>query len=347
MVSCDSLALPISDSPAQPLSDELANCLPTPLRRLRELESDGVELWLKDDGLSGLTYGGNKLRKLGPLLQRAKRSAKRRLVTVGAAGSHHVLATTLYGRREGFRVAALMFPQKASLHASDNLRTAVGLGLEVLPCGSARDALRSARRLVGAGDFWIGPGAMGPSGAVGFADAMHELMEQCRASSAPPEAIVVPVGSGSTAAGLLVGNEEVGLNARLIAVAVNHNPAVRPAIIQQALALAKLRDPSTSSWRLARSLNRKLSVDGRFVGSGYGHSTPDSEGARKCAAAYGLHLDTTYTAKAFASYLATARSGSFRRLLYWNTLSARSLRPLVARAPELSDLEPAVLGLLR
>ncbi|MEN9579061.1 MAG: hypothetical protein RJA70_2070, partial [Pseudomonadota bacterium] len=82
------------------LTAELQACLPTPWRRLRELECGTTEFWLKDDGYTGISYGGNKLRKLPPLLHAAKSSGKKRIVTVGAAGSHHVLATTLYGRRE-------------------------------------------------------------------------------------------------------------------------------------------------------------------------------------------------------------------------------------------------------
>src|SRR4051812_6441451 len=66
---------------------------PTPVARLPGLVAPSVELWIKHDDLSGTVYGGNKVRKLEFLLGEARARGARRLVTLGAIGSHHVLAT--------------------------------------------------------------------------------------------------------------------------------------------------------------------------------------------------------------------------------------------------------------
>ena len=64
----------------------LCDC-PTPIRRLNELEKTldapqkGVELYLKNDGLSNKTwYGGNKVRKLEFLLAHALYSGKSQII---------------------------------------------------------------------------------------------------------------------------------------------------------------------------------------------------------------------------------------------------------------------------
>ena len=67
---------------------------PTPAQRVDGLSAPGSELWIKRDDRTNDVYGGNKVRKLEWLLADAKERGATRVVTVGAAGSHHVLATT-------------------------------------------------------------------------------------------------------------------------------------------------------------------------------------------------------------------------------------------------------------
>jgi D-cysteine desulfhydrase len=81
---------------------------PTAAHRLDALSRAGAELWIKRDDLTSKLYGGNKVRKLELIFAAAAARGARRLFTAGAAGSHHVLATTIYGRRAGFDVAALL-----------------------------------------------------------------------------------------------------------------------------------------------------------------------------------------------------------------------------------------------
>lgn len=59
------------------------------------------------------------------------------------------------------------------------------------------------------------------------------------------------------------------------------------------------------------------------VGRGYGHPTAEGERARAAAARYGLILDTTYSAKAFAALPGIAALG-FRRVVFWHTFAVPS-----------------------
>ncbi|MDP9149111.1 MAG: pyridoxal-phosphate dependent enzyme, partial [Myxococcota bacterium] len=105
---------------------------PTPVERVAlsfVRPSDEAELWIKRDDRTHEVVGGNKVRKLEWLLADARSRGARRLVTAGAAGSHHVLATTYFGRREGFDVEAVLVPQPRTAHVVDVLRASLGLGL--------------------------------------------------------------------------------------------------------------------------------------------------------------------------------------------------------------------------
>src|SRR6188768_2085134 len=73
---------------------------PTPVERLRQLErSTGASaLYVKRDDLTARAYGGNKVRKLEFLLAAARASGADSVLTFGAAGSNHALATAVHAR---------------------------------------------------------------------------------------------------------------------------------------------------------------------------------------------------------------------------------------------------------
>src|SRR6185369_1002880 len=151
----------------------------------------------------------------------------RRIVTFGAGGSHHVLATTLYARSVGLATAAVLWPQPWTAHAEDTLRAALAAGLEPLAVGSRAAALPGVARILARGDHLVPPGGSSRVGARGYLAAARELATQIRAGEAPePDTVVVPLGSGGTAAGILAGVIREGLRSRVVAVDVAIGSAV-------------------------------------------------------------------------------------------------------------------------
>ena len=96
---------------------------PTRIHRVDGALSSAVELWVKRDDESGVRYGGNKVSKLEFLIGEARARGAERLVTMGGFGSHHVLATAIYGQAAGMGVDAIVFPQAAhAARAGDGAR---------------------------------------------------------------------------------------------------------------------------------------------------------------------------------------------------------------------------------
>jgi 1-aminocyclopropane-1-carboxylate deaminase/D-cysteine desulfhydrase-like pyridoxal-dependent ACC family enzyme len=327
---------------------------PTPFWRAHSLQTELHDVWVKDDGKTAAVYGGNKVRKLERLLDAATRRKATRVLTVGAAGSHHVLATCLFGKQVGLATAALLLPQPWTPHAEGVLRAGLKAGLEPIPCTSPVAAIRSFWRHRRSQDYVVGPGGMGFEGTSAYAAAAHEALEQAReAGVAPIDRIFVAAGSGSTAAGLLAGVLEAKAPTRIVAVQVAGNLALRAVIMGQALYVLLRRGIPIEPLRMWRALH----IERRFVGGGYGHATPESESASELARSFGLELDPTYTAKAFAALLRaiTQRNWSERAgklglrrrqtYLYWHTLSSAPLTALLEGAPlalpsELAELLP-------
>ena len=71
--------------------------LPTPVEPMTRLgEHLGCDnLWVKRDDLTGELYGGNKVRKLEFTLAHARALHRDLIITSGAVGSNHVLATKI------------------------------------------------------------------------------------------------------------------------------------------------------------------------------------------------------------------------------------------------------------
>ena len=330
---------------------------PTPLWRLDGSDAAAHDIWIKDDGRTAGLYGGNKVRKLERLLAAARQRRATRLLTIGAAGSHHVLATCVYGARAGLPTHAVLTPQPWSAHAEATLRAGLHAGLSVTPARSYLGALATLRRERRAGDYVIGPGGAGVEGTWAYCLAVEELREQLAQKAVPLlDGIIVAAGSGSTAAGLLAGILRTGVARRIIAVQVVSNPALRALVIGQAAWALWRHD----QWPRPIDAARSLRIDARFIGAGYGHPSAVGERATELARSFGLELEPTYTAKAFAAAWSCAnprpddegrrddRRSKLRlqrrqTYLYWHTLSAVPLTPLLAGAPETLPRELAHL----
>lgn len=337
------IALITAGSHSIPRAPELA--LPTPVYPFRlGTAAEHAELWVKDDGAIHPLYGGNKARKLHAVLAALAAAPPRRLLTFGAAGSHHVLATALFAGLAGIPVQAVLLPEPHTEHVEAIFRALIGQQIAIEPALSKARAVPAFLRSYRRGDHVLGPGGAGLPATLAYVDAARELERQVKQGALPPpDEIVVALGSGTTAAGLLVGLASTRLASRVIAVQVIGGSLSRA----MTLGLA---------WRAARSLGlrdsgrlaERLTVERGELGSGYGLPTPSSEVASRRGADAGLSLDPTYTAKAFAHALArTARGPAGRVVLYWHTLSTLPLAPLLAGAPALAELEPRLRQLLR
>jgi 1-aminocyclopropane-1-carboxylate deaminase/D-cysteine desulfhydrase-like pyridoxal-dependent ACC family enzyme len=148
-----------------------------------------------------------------------------------------------------------------------------------------------------------------------------------------PDAIVVPLGSAGTAAGLVAGMVELGVSTRVVAVRI-----VGPALMgkQRAVWLAHRTARRRGLAASLPALARSLEVERGYLGRGYGHSTEAGDRARAAAVSEGLSLDVTYTAKTFAAALDLVASSRFGRVLYWHTLSSSPLGPMLEGAPPLA-----------
>lgn len=317
---------------------------PTRVERLPSLSRPTVSLWVKRDDLTSDLYGGNKVRKLERLLYDARARGARRIVTVGAVGSHHVLATGIWAREQGMQLDAVVVPQLKTAHVLENLRADLGAGVHILPASTyLRAALRILERIC-TGSYYIPVGGSSSLGTLAYVDAARELASQVRVGDLPePDVVVVALGSGGTAAGLAAGFALEAMKTCVVAVTVSE-PSWWMAHRVRSLA-------ASVAGREARRLRQpvpepRLVVDARYLGAGYGYATEAGVRALSTGADVGLELDLTYTAKAFAAALDRVEVGGAANILYWHTLSSAPLDRWTDGAPVEAALASEVRGLL-
>jgi D-cysteine desulfhydrase len=305
---------------------------PTPVRELTRLgqERGKAPIWVKDDGAYS-AFGGNKARKLEWLLADARRRGKRTILTGGAVGTNHGLATALFARRLGMRTVLVLVPQPASEHVRRQLARIRSSGAELhLPRGVWRAyalaAWLTVRRASPPANlpYFLRPGGSVPLGCVGYVQAAMELADQVQAGELPePSHVVVALGSGGTAAGLLVGLKLAGLSSRLVGVLVNDLVRVDERTVarlaRRTLRLLRDRGASVREVEVAAA---DVEVQRGWLGSGYGHSTPAADRATELLREReNIVLEPVYTAKAVAAMLELNRRGAFGPgpVLYWHT----------------------------
>jgi 1-aminocyclopropane-1-carboxylate deaminase/D-cysteine desulfhydrase-like pyridoxal-dependent ACC family enzyme len=293
----------------------LADGLPTPVDRVDD------RLWVQRDDLTDSRYGGNKVRKLEHLLAIAARRGGP-VLTAGAVGSHHVVATAVHAARLGLEVEAVRFPQPMTDHVVAMAARAEALGVRstAAPTSTLMPVVLARRwaRLAPHGATLVTPGGSTPVGVLGYVGAGLELVEAFAAEGwAEPDDVVVALGSGGSSVGLAVGLALAGWRrATVVAVRVADrivtNRAVLSGIeagVRSLLALGGAIPPP-ARWR----------IDATWFGGGYGQPTEAGSAAAIRAEGLGIASEPTYTAKALAAVFARQDAG--RRVVFLQTLAA-------------------------
>lgn len=337
----------------------------TPIQRLAHTSlRAGSDVWVKRDDTSAAPYGGNKPRKLALLLADARERERKTLLTVGAHGSHHVLATAIHGAALGFDVEAVLVPQSPNAHVEENLRLDVAFGARLHPAKGPLHAVFRLRRLLGELEregrrpYFIAGGGSSAIGTVGYVRAAQELLAQIRAGEMPmPSRVICALGSGGTAAGLALGFALEGaaipvIGARIVTPWLSNRFLLGRLLDETALLIAS---SSGEARRLGQAAKALLHIDTGALGAGYGIETAAGRAAMEVAREDGLTLDGTYTAKAFGALLAgAARTGPSpgaargETILYWHTLSSRIPAPpggVLPPAPEWWQAAPPAVNL--
>jgi len=297
---------------------------PTPVHEMARLRTElggGPRLLIKRDDAIPFGFGGNKVRKLAFVAAQAVADGADALVTTGGIQSNHARVTAAVAATLGMRCVLIANGARQERPTANALLDAL-LGADVRYVASREErnaaiddaAAQLARE--GRRPFRIPLGASTPLGALGFARAIGELLEQMPA----PDVIVHSSSSGGTQAGLLAGIALHGITTRVIGVSPD-DPAA--SIAGRVRDILQGMGPLLGVDGAALAGARPIEIDDAFIGDGYGIPSDASREAQ-CLAAQreAIFVDNTYTAKALAGLIAAVRARRIpadATVLFWHT----------------------------
>ncbi|GKT40456.1 1-aminocyclopropane-1-carboxylate deaminase [Colletotrichum spaethianum] len=302
-----------------------------PLSRLTKELNNGTSVWIaREDCNSGLSFGGNKVRKLEYVLADAIEQGADTLVTTGGIQSNHMRQTSAAAARLGLKVA--LYPNTrvvssdAEYQYAGNIQLNEILGAETFPVDTTVDDVIVTLKERGSKPYPIPPGASThPLGGLGYARWAFEVLEQEAKLETSFDVIIVALGSGSTLGGMVAGfklAQKLGLkgsNKRLIGYSILRPP--EDDVAESVLNIAKNTashigiDPDDFT-------REDFEVDYSYLGGAYGRlDERTASGIKDLARSEGILVDPVYTGKAFTGLLNTAREGGFsgKNVLFCHT----------------------------
>ncbi len=289
--------------------------------RLGAILGGGPRLLVKRDDAIAFGFGGNKVRKLAFVAAHARAEGADTLITAGGVQSNHARATAAVAAKLGLKAVLVANGAQPDRPTANALLDAL-LGAEVVYVPARDDRVPAMREIArklrdeGRRPYEIPVGASVPRGALGFVDALVELLDQIP----PPDAIVHATSSGGTQAGLVAACRLLKIATRVVGISADERAAALQAQVRGVAAgIEELLGLEGDAPVRASTIE----VDDRFVGEGYGIPTDASREALALAArTEALFLDPTYTAKAMAGLVSYVRQQRFTRgqtIVFWHT----------------------------
>ena len=319
--------------------------LPTPVSaHLLTLPVGNFGVFIKHDEATSSLYGGNKVRKLEYLLQRARDRGARRIATFGAAGSNHALATAMHATALNFDCTCFLSHQRATANIPRTLNMHRQLGTEVV-AWARENRLSQYRQYLQHRNAWVIPlGGTCWLGAAGFVNAGLELAQQITDGLIDkPARIYIACGTTGSAAGLALGLAAAGLDTVVHAIQVADNPFSSEQMMRKLVAKTQMLLNRLDANFVGHNAQERVVWRDAFLAGGYAKVDDATASAVSTAnRQLGLALESTYTGKAMAAMLQDLQASDYEGepYLFWNTYNASTLR-VDGRRPDSLDNIPA------
>jgi D-cysteine desulfhydrase len=295
--------------------------LPTCVEELPRLadELSGPRIFVKRDDQTGLAFGGNKTRKLEFLVAEALERGAKTLITGGALQSNHCRQTAAAAARFGLDCILVLNGEMPN-QPTANLLLDQMFGAEIVTIADRayRDQTLQATydKAVAAGrqPYLVTYGGSSPTGALGYAFAMKEFLEQ----NVHADWMVFGTSSGGTHAGLVLGQRVFGFRGRVLGISIDEP--------EDWLKTRVSTLASGGSEKLGERIEFRredVLANDNYCKAGYGVLTDAEREAVKLFAKHeGLLLDPVYTGRAAAGMIDLIRKGFFKKdetILFWHT----------------------------
>ncbi len=292
--------------------------LPTPIQKL-SLKPNGNTLYMKRDDLIGFSFGGNKYRKALLYFEDIEKKGADTVVTTGSAQSNHCrIVANMAAQR---KLSCHIFSAEEKEREAHNRTMMEMLGAEthLVPGEELHEKIEGFVKELeeeGKKPYFIKNGGHGHLGTESFKRAFDELKTQEKEMKTTIDYIFFASGTGTTHAGLAVGNMMREDHKKIVGISVGPFKEKGTDIV--------LESVNDYLQRYAEELAERkhiLFVDD-YVHEGYGTYPYEVLSViKRVMVQEGIPLDPVYTAKAFhgmEDFLAKEDIQG-KTILFWHT----------------------------
>lgn len=301
--------------------------LPTPIEPfLPASESTGgCQILIKRDDLTGSLLLGNKIRKLDFFVSHIREQGAEVLITCGGVQSNHARAVACLAARMGLKSHLVLLGKERGFPDGNLfLDKMVGASfrftnpryyerIDEIMLEEAEKFKRS-----GVTPYVIPEGGSNEIGVWGYVKAATEIMVQLNEMRTQIDAIVVPVGTGGTYAGLLIGSKSFDWEVKIYGYNVRFTAQY---FVDRTLRLIRDFEKRYEVRTGIRKSEIRI-IDG-YVGPGYAKTYPrEIRFIREIAQSTGILLDHVYTGKTLLGLVDSLQKGRFpghKRILFIHT----------------------------
>jgi len=299
---------------------------PTPLEKMRNLtkELNGPQLYIKRDDLTGLAFGGNKVRKLEFLLADALQQNADVIITSGAVQTNHGRLTAAAAVKLGLKpVLVITDGEPASYKGNLMLDYLMGADLHFVPDipgeSPAQKRQRGEEKAREVQEYYekkghkcyvIPRGGRSPVGTAGYYYATLELYHQIIEQQLKVDYVVTAVGSSSTMSSLLLGNRVFSTGLKIVGISVSRGAEECKTRILEEIEKDK-RSYGLTQFEFSQE---NIVVFDDYIGPGYAKPSKEGvEAVKLLARTEAIFVDQNYTGKAFAGFVDLISKGYFKK----------------------------------
>lgn len=305
--------------------------LPTPVEKVpRFSEAVGLpDLFVKRDDMTGIGYGGNKIRKLEYLLADAVEQGADTIITTGGVQSNFTREATACAAKLGLKTVLVLIGEEPDEYRGNLfLERLMGAEIHFVSVSNLDEGAQKAEEHMsslseqleteGHRCYIMPVGGATPIGCAGFVNAFLELDAQMEEREITPDRVVLATGSGGTQAGLVVGKKMVKSDINILGVRVGWMFEPYDTMV------AELAQKTTDLLDIEGRITEKdIHTTTDFIGEGYDIPTREANDAIKLMArTEAILLDPVYTGKAMAGFIGLVENGEIARdetVVFWHT----------------------------
>ncbi len=288
---------------------EMLAPLPTPVQRLANTEKlvgAADKMYIKRDDLTGIGSGGNKVRCMEFIIGRAKATGCDTVIASGNGQSNLCSLAAASCARAGLDCLIVHNSDKPDISVGNSLLNDL-LGVERIYMGSCDSSVREKYvdtvveelQAKGKNPYLIRNGATTGHGALGYVNAIIELVDQCQKEKLNIKHIFAPGGNGGIATGLIYGNRLMGFPFTVHIISVEDT---KPVLIEHIETTIKQVEEITGL-AFEYDVDKAADIVDKYMGEGWSCNTPESEKeVLEFVRAEGIYIENVYTSKLMYGY---------------------------------------------